>query len=207
MATVASFLGDIRYDLRDFGGVEYDNTALIVYLNRAIKLLTNELCQIDSHWTLESDDVTLSSGSNSVAVPTSCDTVRQVWYSNDLLEKKTPHWIFSYRESIGRTSTGTPNFWAQHQDTILTEYVADDDYTLRVIYNKGAATVSATTDDMPFSSQFDDVLRQGTLIMARSSKDKQIIDTEAQVEGLFRNVLQRDAIKVTHTKPRYHLDF
>lgn len=206
MTTVASVLSDMRYDLRDWGAIEYDDTSLIKFLNRAIHLLNHELIQIDSHWTLESDDVTLSTSSNSVSVPTGCDTVRQVWYSNDLLEKKTPHWIFSYRESIGRTSTGTPNYWAQHQDTILVEYVADADYTLRVIYNKAAVDVTSG-GDMPYSGIYDDQLRQGTLIIARAAKDKQIVDVEAQVQQLFKRILERDAVKVLHTKPRYHLDF
>lgn len=206
MATVTSFLEDLRYDLNDFGALEYSDTALIKYLNRALYLLNHELSRTDSHWVLESDDVTLSSGSNSATIPTGCNTIKQIWYDNELLQKKTPHWIFSYREAIGRTETGEPRYWAQHQGTAIFDYVADDDYTLRFIYSKNAADLTST-DDMPFSSQYDDLLRQGTLVIARAAKDNKISNTDVIIKGMFQTAMDRQAIIAHHDKPKYHLDF
>jgi hypothetical protein len=79
MTTVASVLNGCRYDLRNYGDVDFDIDQTIHYMNRAIQILDARLMAFNSDQTLTSSVVTLAKGYDYASVPTRCLALREVW--------------------------------------------------------------------------------------------------------------------------------
>jgi hypothetical protein len=79
MTTVASVLDGVRYDLRNYGDVDFDIDSMVHYLNRAIKILDTRLIAFNSDQTLAQSIVTLAKGFDYATVPTRCLAIREVW--------------------------------------------------------------------------------------------------------------------------------
>jgi hypothetical protein len=60
MTTVASVLTALKYDLRNYGYMDFDIDQTIHYMNRAIQILDAKLIAWNSDQTLTMDVVTLS---------------------------------------------------------------------------------------------------------------------------------------------------
>jgi len=204
MAKVSAFFTTLRYDLRDFSGQDYDDTQLLIYFNRALRILDTELMKLRSDRTMTSDSVTLLTDDYSVDVPTNCSTVRYI-YINQVLKRELSIDSIT-RMRILDTSTGEPSYWSQHNDTIEWDKTADDDYTCVVMYDKWSGTLGLT-DDMPYNDDFNNYLVQGTCIMANAAKKDEIVPTDQQVHSLFRSVLSRDVIVRNFKKRTYVMDF
>jgi hypothetical protein len=83
MTTVASVLTALKYDLRNYGYMDFDIDQTIHYMNRAIQILDAKLIAWNSDQTLTMDVVTLSKGYDYASVPTRCLAVREIWIDQD----------------------------------------------------------------------------------------------------------------------------
>ena len=79
MTTVASVLNGLRYDLRNYGDVDFDIDQQIHYMNRAISILDARLFAFNSDQTLTTTLVSMSTGHDYIDVPTRCFAIREVW--------------------------------------------------------------------------------------------------------------------------------
>jgi hypothetical protein len=206
MATISEFFTNkIRYDLRDFGGQDYDDDQLLEYLNRSIRILDMELMRLRSDYTVNSDTVTLLEDAYSVALPTNASTIRRIYYGQ--IEKYEKSWdnVFK-RRILWNGTTGEPTYWTQRGDNIEWDQVANDDYEYTVVYDKwtGDLTVS---DNMPYSDDFNNYLVHGTTIFATSSKKDQPVQADQQVHSLFRSELMRNVIVRNFVRRPYTMDF
>lgn len=206
MALVSEFFtSKLRYDLRDFGGQDYDDDQLLEYLNRSVRILDMELMRMRSDYTVNSGSVTLLSAAYSVAIPTNCSTIRRIYYSQT--EKYEMKWdnVF-YRRTLWNSGTGEPNYWAQRGDNIEFDRIADQDYAMTVTYDKWTGDL-ALTDNMPYSDDFNNYLVQGTSMFATSAKKDQVIPVDQQVHQLFRSELTRNVVVRNFVRRPYTMDF
>lgn len=205
MTTVSNFLATVRYDLRDFGAQDFDDTQLLMYLNRAVTVLDNELFRLRSDFTVNSTSVTLSSAAYSMTLPTNASTVRRIYYG--ITEKYEMDYDTLFKRRIlWNSATGEPTYWAQKAATIEWDQIADQDYAFTVTYDKWTGTL-ASTDAMPYSDVFNNYLVQGTTMQATGSKKDQVIQTDQQLHSLFRQQLQREVIVRNFRKRPYQMDF
>ena len=204
MATVSTFFQNVRYNLRDFNKQDFSDPQLLIYLNRAVRILDTELMRQRSDWTVSTEDVTLSSGEYQMSAPTSCSTVRYIYIDQVLRREISIDSIIRMR--ILDTSSGEPQYWSQSGQYIDWDRVADQDYTCTCIYDKWTATLT-TSSDMPYNSEYDNYLLDGTVIMANAGKKKDISPVDQQIHSLFRNVLMRDIVARNFKKRPYKMDY
>lgn len=164
MATIDSEITSARYDLKDEYATQYSDAMLLDFYNRALKNLDAFLGAIKSDWVLESTTVTLSSGDTSVPVPADFMTERKLRYNNNDLHKRNAQQCLEWQQEY---SAGTPNYYAPHQGTFIFDREAGADYTIHVYYNKASSTL-ATGGSMPFSDEFNDVLKQAAVMIAKT---------------------------------------
>lgn len=205
MSTAATVLNGIRYDLRNYGDIDFDEPQMIHYLNRALYQLDYTLIQHNSDWTLNSDDVTLSTSDNYVDVPTGAINIREVWIGDDRLENLDAMALFYKREFI--SDTFQPRYWSHVADDIEFEVTADADYTVTVYYDKQSTSISASTDTMPYEGRFDNLLREATVLLLESKKYKNPSEADAAYLGVFDRLVYHDTINRKFVKKNYSLDF
>lgn len=195
MATVQTILDSAKYDLRDFGSMDFDDAQLINYLNRAIALLDRELIALNSDQTLTESTVTLSSGNDSCTVPTIYTVnIRQIWNSDEEpLYKQEPMWIYE-RRMHRDGDTAEPNYWAHIGNNIEFEVTADANYTFTVYHDDTSTILTAVGDTMPYNDKYNEFLRETIVMMARSRMDKKFIQTDAVYSSLFRDIVHQDMI-------------
>ena len=207
MATVSEFFSNkLRYDLRDFGGQDFGNTQLLMFLNRAVRILDNELFQIGSDRARTSEDVTLLSAAYSMTQPTGCNTVHTIYIGQT--EKRELEWITLHRRRTvwGDQSTGEPYYWSQHGTLIEWDLTADQNYTCTVVFDKWTGDL-AMTSDMPYSDAYNNYLVQATTIQAEGSKKGNVSQTDPQLHQMFRKILQQENVTKRYRKRYYHMDF
>jgi hypothetical protein len=207
MATVATLLDGVRYDLRNYADIDFDSPQMIHYLNRAVRTLDYTLQQHNSDWTLTTSDVTLSSGNNSVNVPTATTfNIREVWFDNDRKENLEPMAIY-YKREFRESETAEPNFWAHVKDTIIFEVTADQNYTVTVYYDVYTATITAESDSTPYEGRFDDALREAVVLLCESKKYKNPQQADAAYKLVFDAIVFQDVVNRGFIKKNYKLDF
>lgn len=206
MSTVQTVLDGARYDLRNYGDIDFDSKQMIHFLNRAIKTLDYILIQHNSDWTLNSADVTLSSGNNSVSVPTGALNIREVWIDDDRKENLDPMALYYKREFRDNDST-EPSFWSHVGDTIEFEVMADTDYDITVYYDLASTALTLETNDMPYQGRFDDMLREAVVLLCESKKYKNPQQADAAYMAIFYNIVYQDTINRKFIKKNYRLDF
>ena len=205
--TVQTILDAAKYDLRDFGARDFGSTELIHYLNRCILLLDRVLISMNSDQTLTESTVTLSSGDNSVSVPTTYTVnIRQLWNSDEEpLYKMGPMELYE-RRMAREGDTAEPNYWSHIQNNIEFEVEADDDYVFTVYHDRTSTVLTATTDDMPYANVYDDYLREVMVMMARSKVDKQLLQSDAVYSQTFKSIVHQDMVNRNFV-PKVLLDF
>ena len=208
MATVETVLNAAKYDLQDFGEQEFDTTQLIHYLNRVITLLDRALISMNSDQTLTESTVTLTTGNNSVTVPTSYTVnIREIWDDTQTELSKVNH-MKLYEMRMNRYGdSAEPRYWSHIQNNIEFEVNADDDYTFTVYHDIMSTPITSKTDNMPYNSIYDEYLRELLVMMARSKKDKKIAQTDAAYLQIFKNTLYNDMISRGFVPKNYQLDF
>ena len=206
MALVSEFFTQkLRYDLRDFGGQDYDDDQLLEYLNRSVKILDMELMRLRSDYTVNYTTFTLLDGNFSVATPTGCSTIRRIYYGQS--EKFEMAWDNLYfRRTLWNSGEGEPNYWAQRGDNIEFDRVAEKDYEMYITYDKWTGDL-ALTSSMPYSDDFNNYLTQGTSMFASSAKRDKAVPTDQQVHQLFRSELTRNVIVRNFVRRPYKMDF
>ena len=206
MATISEFFTNkVRYDLRDFGGQDYDDDQLLEYLNRSIRILDMELMRLRSDYTVNSGTVTLLEDAYSVALPTNASTIRRIYYGQ--IEKYEKKWDSVFRRrTLWDGTTGEPTYWTQRGDNIEWDQLANDDYEFTVVYDKWTGDV-ALTDNMPYSDDFNNYLVQGTTIFATSAKKDKPVQADQQVHSIFRSELTRNVIVRNFVRRPYTMDF
>ena len=205
MSTVATVLNGIRYDLRNYGDIDFDEQQLIHNLNRSIATLDYFLMTTNSDWTLNSGDVTLSSAANYTAVPTGAINIREVWIGDERKEQLSPMSLYYKREF--RTDTAEPQFWAHVADNLQFDVTADADYTVTVYYDKQSTALTSSTETMPYSGRFDNFLINATVVLCEAKKYKNPQEADALYMAIFQNITYQDMVNRRFVKKNYRLDF
>jgi hypothetical protein len=205
MATVSTFLEEVRYDLRDFGKQDFDDPQLLIYFNRAVTVLDTELMRLRSDYTATEGTVTLTAGEYEMDMPALCSTVRSIF--NEQTEKYEITWDhLTKRRVLWNSAAGQPVYWSQRQRKVQWERIADIDYDFTVTYDAWTGTLTET-DDMPYNDEFNNYLVQGTTLQANASKKDTMVPTDTQLHTLFRGQLARDVIVRNFRKRPYTMDF
>lgn len=192
MATAQSVIDSARYDLEDFGQQKWTDTQLLNLLNRMVGVLDSALISLDSDFTKTSGSVTLLSGNNTVAVPTTTtDTIFQVWYGTVLLLKE-PLEVVMHRYQINNSSSSTarPSFWAHNNNNIYFNIEADTNYALTVYYHQRSAALLVGSS-MPYSDRFNEILRESIVSAAHKAKD----DNISRVDNAYYNLFKQNAVR------------
>jgi hypothetical protein len=206
MATFATWLLGVRYDLRNYGDIDFDPDLIMHYLNRAITLMEQSMVQFNSDQTLTQSDVTLTSGNNYADCPTRCLALREVWIGQDRKQAVDQQELY-YRRRFRTSDTAQPNYWAHVKNDIEFEVTADQNYTLVVIFDQGTADITATSDNMPYESLYNDVLREVVVQMCYNKKYKADSQTDAIYAQVFDGVFQNDMVNRKFWRKQYRLDF
>jgi hypothetical protein len=205
MTTVADLLNGIRYDLRNYGDVDFDIDTMVHYLNRSINILDARLIAFNSDQTLQQTTATLSEDDDYATVPTRCLTVREVWIDQKRKQQVSMDELY-YKRQFRDSDTAEFNFWTHVQEQIQVEVPADDDYTLKVIYDQGSADVTAASN-MPFAGTYDDVIREVVVQMGLHKRHKTDSPTDAIYAQIFDQILTMDMVNRRFTRKQYKLDF
>lgn len=205
MGTVATFISGCRYDLRDFSGQDFDDIQLIEYLNRCIHMLDTEFIRLKSDLTFSSGTVSLLITANSVAVPTSCDSIRAMYQGQNEIYVKPAKFIYDRRIYV--TATGLPDYFAHVDENIQFDRTADAGYTITVQFDIRSTILTATTDSMPYTDRFNHYLREALIVMANKAKKDQIPQADAQFMTIFKRAALSETIRRTTYKKPYRLDF
>jgi hypothetical protein len=125
-------LGELKAAVMSTIGAEY--TADIVrYLNKGLLELSS-LSQV-----LSREDVTFSSGSGSVTIPSDCLIIKNVFADGYELAR--------YESTDNPdTVTGTPMFWLKDETDIITYPQSEEDLDGQVVYVKRETTMAADSD-------------------------------------------------------------
>ena len=203
MATVASVLTSLRYDLRDSDSRQFEDTELVDYMNRGLTILDSTLASKQSDWVHKTDDAfTLATATNEEPYPTDLKTVRDVWEGTNRLVKKSTDYIYYQRKFI---TTGRPRCYALEGVNFIFDYTADQEYTLTVHYNKKSTALTAT-GDMPFNDDFNLVLQQGVVLFAKNRNNKEL-NVDAVIGNMFEEAVNKDVLKRNFVPKNYRLDF
>ena len=204
MALASAIITSGRYDLRDTNINQYEDPELLDYLNRSLVQLDAALLALSSDWLHASDlSSTLSSGTDSVTAPTRCLSIRSLWIGTNQKTQKSPD-VIEYKSQF-ISSTGEPSFFALQGANIIFERTADDDYTLKNYYNRYASTLE-TSSTMPYSSQFDQELRQG-MVLAAKARQERATDIDGLLLDYFTEAAANKAMKRQFKPKPYRLGF
>lgn len=207
MATVATILDASKYDLRNYGAKEFDNTQMIHYLNRMIVLLDRALISHNSDQTLTESSITLTSGTDVVPVPTSTTVnIREIWDDDQTLLYRMGARELYERRMHRYGDTAEPKYWAHIQNNIEFEVTADADYSFTVYHDVMSTVLTATTDSMPYNSRYDEYIREAVVMCVRGRKNKKIEQTDAIYLQMFMETVHQDIINRDFI-PKVRLDF
>lgn len=205
---VSTLISDIRYDLRDYGEQSYDDTYLVNMLNRGVKILERELIAFNSDLTKKSTTATLSTSENSVELDNTIDSIIRVYIDQTELYHITLEELYRRRIDVIGSSTGQPYYYAtwikpsgSDGRAIGFDYTADQDYTISYIYNELTSTLT-TSSYMPYDDMFNDYLREGVVLFAQSTKDKNIVPVDKLWRDMFRGFLFQTSL-ASGRMPRY----
>lgn len=206
MATVATLLTSARYDLKDFSGQMWDDTQLVDYLNRVVIVMDNVLSSLRSDRCIDYNaTATLSATDNSVAVPSNTNQVLDVWIGSDLKYKTTPQDIYARRIYNGG-ATGEPQHWAPTDETMIFDYTADDDYTIKIIRTVKTATLT-TSSNMPYDDKFNEYFREAVINMAHKAKDNAVVNVDSMYFEEFKRIAMMDVVTRGYVPTYYYKDF
>lgn len=206
MATVATFLTNVRWQLRDADASLYDDDSeLLLYLNTAINQLDSILSQINSDRVLANSTLTLTAGAAYVAAPANCIVGRHAWIGTDFIQKTDPDSIMVRRKNLGST-TGQPQYWAHQGGNIVFDYTSDQIYSVDFYYDVATAAITATSTSMPYNDVYNDMLMQGVVILAKSPREY-ALNAEGVLHDFFMENAMKREIKRRHSPKHYVLGF
>lgn len=207
MATVSTLFSNLRYDTGDYGGQKYSDTQLIQYLNRAIWVLDSELIKVKSNETLTSSTLTLASGADSISTSAYYDSIRALFQDVNRVYQMDYGKLLKRRIDLG-SNTGPPKYFSFVDQTIQVDYTADQEYTdVYAHYDNRATVITAVGDSTPYSSKYDNYLRQALLSVSTASRDKQVPQFDQIFEKIFKDVVLRQVISQRIVRPKNRLDF
>jgi hypothetical protein len=141
MTTVATVLNGARYDLRNYGDMDWDEDLMIHNLNRVINILDQKLVQFNSDQTLNIAYTTPTVGYDYVSAPTGCLEVREVWI-NQHRKQNVDQQELRYRQQFRRTVKGNGDTINQNE---YHKTVARTTTDLSALTSTGATANSAGT--------------------------------------------------------------
>ena len=181
MTTAASICTSARYDLIDEKNTQYSDAMLLDFLNRGLRPLCTALASVRSDWVNTQTSLTLSSGDSSVALPTLFISPIRLTYGTQDITKTT---VSDIRDKKLSSTSGLPNYYAVQGLNILFDRTADADYALTFEYNTSVTELTATTDNMPFNDEFNDVIRQFIILLGKN-RNKQSVLADAGIQDFF----------------------
>jgi len=192
MSTVADLLTASKYDLKDYGAKEFDQTQMVHYLNRCIKILDRALIALQSDQTLTESDLVVDSGAIKAPITINGVNIREIWDSdNTIMVKVSARKLYELRMYKGDTSQ--PRNWSHIKQYVEFDVTTDQEYTFTYYYDSMSTAVTAT-GTMPYQGQYDEYLREALIMMAQAKKHKKLPQTDAVYLQMFTANLQQDII-------------
>lgn len=196
--TLTQLITSARYDIRDPEETDYTTDELFEYAKRAISQLDYALSSIGSDLVAEQTTSTLSSGDNSVSVPTDAMVVTQIWESQTQIYPLTPLRQL-LRERQYRSSSGRPYYWSQKGNLIYFDATADQDYTLTINYDKRHNLTSLVeSDDVPYTPEYDNAIREAVVLQCKHRNEFGVGEDGALLQ-FFSNVVMAKSIYKRYT--------
>ncbi len=103
------------------------------------------------------------------------------------------------------SAEGRPNYWAWEGTNVIFDYKADQDYGLLFHFNQKTATLSAD-DDMPYNDEFNEIIRQGIVLLGKESRDDSST-VKFAFEEKIRSAVMAKAMRRDHIPRRRRLRF
>lgn len=185
MATVLSVITSARYDIKDGAARDPVDDVLVDFVNRAVHILDSQLSSLGSDFVHQTETLTLSAAANSVSIPTRCIRVRSLWISTDELDKMSTDAMYNRRKYL--STTGQPDFWANEGANIIFDKTADAEYSITAHFDQRVDTL-VKTDSMPYSDEFNEVIREAIVMMARNRDGQKKTYGAADIEMAIKNV-------------------
>jgi hypothetical protein len=205
MTTVADTLTALKYDLRNYGNIDFDQDQIMHYMNRSVKILDARLVAFNSDQTFTQTALTLPISQNYATCPAQTLAVREIWH-NQIRKTNLPMNELYYRRRFRTTQTAVPHFWTHVQDQIQFEVTADQEYAMTIIYDKASDTLTAG-GNMPYNGDYDNAIRETTVQMCIHKKHKVDSPTDAVYAQIFDQILTNDIVNRRFTRKLYKLDF
>ncbi len=191
-----------RYDLRDVNKTQWTDPELLDYLNRNLRVLETALASIRSDWSKSHSDVSVTSGLSYSALPSDFMTPRSLWDGQDEVYKET---IDRIEEMQRRNESGVPTYYAVNKLELIYNKEPIESGSFRLEYNsKNEALLFGS--DMPYNDEFNDVLREGLIIMAKNRNERLATPSLGLME-MYSNAGQARVISRNHVKKRYQVNF
>ena len=205
--TVADIIESARYDLRDFNGQKFDETQLLNYVNRIMKLLDEMLIVRDSDFTMYHASATLEEEENTATAPTRTNSIVLLYIdTNKIIKEPLADVMHRYQMNKESSNTGEPSYWAYRGNNIYFNIEADDDYTLDAYYHKKTAELTAD-DDMPYNDFFNEYIREGIVSMAEKARDNKVAKIDAEFYNMFKHIVDSATVGRNFSPKNYHIGF
>jgi len=205
MSTVADILKASKYDLKDYGAKEFDETQMVHYLNRCINILDRALISLNSDQTLRENGLVVVNATNSSAMLTNSVNVREIWDNDEILLTKVSTKTLYHTRMRNLNNFGKPKYWAQIQNSIEFDISSDSIYAF-TMYHDVMSTTVVSNGNMPYEGIYDEYLREALILMAQAKKNKKLPQTDAVYLQMFKENVQQDMINRNFV-PRARLDF
>jgi hypothetical protein len=210
--TVQSFLNELRYENRDFTKHDYDDPQLVVYLNRVVRVLANELSRIRASAVQTVISYTLDDGAWTIDLSTSPQViaVRDMYVGQLKIRKKPVEWIHKFRAINDDPSAAKPvRFaWLRYSNALIFDYGnnSGSGVTCRTILD-AKPTALTLGGNMPWTDLYNDWIREALLTFSSKAKKDNIVPTDAMFQQLFKLKAQREEIHGRMNQKRYYMDF
>ena len=186
MGTVQTLLDSARYDLHDYEtGIQFDDTELLNYLNRLIKILDSSLASLSSDLVEgEEADISATVGQNYVDLMHLnngyWDSIKNVWIQdNDQLIRQSLSSLRKLR-IVRSSGNAVPYYFAIRDRRLLFDCTSSSTFTdMLIYYNQksrprvasysSAFTASASTDTLTLGSSFGFVTGDGPFTLTTTN--------------------------------------
>jgi len=213
MATAQSVIDEARYDLLDYdSGIKWKDEELLLYLNRAVRIINSELCAKNSdlvHGREASIDTVASQAYMDITSMNSgdWDSIRSVWIGQDQLEQITVDRLWYKAKFYDSSATEQPQFWALESQYIRFPVKADDDHTDVVIHYNTKQADLALTDSMPYNDMYNDVIRDALVEQAIARKGDRSERLDKKWIMMCKQAVAAETVRRSFVPKPYHLDF
>ena len=203
MATVASIIESARWDLRDEEDTQYTDAMLLDFGNRGLRPLSVVLAMVNSDWVNESADLTLALGDSEVSLPSNFVSDITVRTSTSYLDKKS---VSAIRRLLVDSTPGQPDKYAIRNTIIMFEKVASVEYTIVLEYNKHEDAL-VSDGDMPYNDEFNDILRQFIVLVAKSRNEYELLGDAAMQDFFYAALFSKSVARNYISNSPYRTDY